>query len=422
MTVTSVSRERGSDPVRGRWPMVAWFAAFAVFAVAVGLFSGQPVQKTWGVCAAGGYAVAALVAVSWWPRGRDAALSVAVAGALAAPVAWMATFGRGMSKVGEGSLAVVARSGVLLVRHGSPYLPPGQLTHVLAYDPYEPLMAVFGLPGAVGLHGATGNPRLWFGMTGGALLGLAFRIVRRGRVLPYTAFAFGSPVVALQLTVSGTDVPVLALLCLALASASDDPSLAPAFRFPSPLVVAGVAVGVACALKAIAWPALPVIAVLFARRDGVRLARRFTTISVITSVGCVVATAPAALAQPAVLLQNTVAFPLGLSRYKTPAASPLPGHLLAASGAAGHAAAIMLLAAAGLTVAASLLIWPPATVTGATLRLAAAMALMFTLAPASRWGYFVYPIGLCGWLWLCNPLSAARVHQDFDEVHAAASS
>ncbi len=25
---------------------------------------------------------------------------------------------------------------------------------------------------------------------------------------------------------------------------------------------------------------------------------------------------------------------------------------------------------------------------------------MFALAPASRWGYFVYPAGLLGWLWL----------------------
>jgi len=27
-----------------------------------------------------------------------------------------------------------------------------------------------------------------------------------------------------------------------------------------------------------------------------------------------------------------------------------------------------------------------------------ALAVIFTLAPATRWGYFVYPIGLVGWL------------------------
>ena len=32
---------------------------------------------------------------------------------------------------------------------------------------------------------------------------------------------------------------------------------------------------------------------------------------------------------------------------------------------------------------------------------------MFTLAPATRWGYFVYPIGLLGWLVLTRPPSMA---------------
>jgi hypothetical protein len=28
---------------------------------------------------------------------------------------------------------------------------------------------------------------------------------------------------------------------------------------------------------------------------------------------------------------------------------------------------------------------------------------MFTLAPATRWGYFVYPLALIGWLLLTRP-------------------
>jgi DNA-binding transcriptional MocR family regulator len=34
---------------------------------------------------------------------------------------------------------------------------------------------------------------------------------------------------------------------------------------------------------------------------------------------------------------------------------------------------------------------------------------MFTLAPATRWGYFVYPIGLLGWLVLTRPPSVVAV-------------
>jgi hypothetical protein len=101
-----------------------------------------------------------------------------------------------------------------------------------------------------------------------------------------------------------------------------------------------------------------------------------------------------------------VLFPLGLSAHKTPAASPLPGHLLATTGLAGHWAAVALLIAAGLGFAVSLIVRPPADGRAAAWRLALGLAVMFTLAPATRWGYFVYPIGLVGWMILTRPPSA----------------
>ena len=42
---------------------------------------------------------------------------------------------------------VISRSAVLLLQHGTPYLPAGQLDTWLSYNPYLPVMAVFGLPG-----------------------------------------------------------------------------------------------------------------------------------------------------------------------------------------------------------------------------------------------------------------------------------
>ena len=57
----------------------------------------------------------------------------------------------------------------------------------------------------------------------------------------------------------------------------------------------------------------------------------------------VAALAPAALRHPASILQNTVAYPLGLTSAKSPAASPLPGHLLATLGSGGQLAALALL-------------------------------------------------------------------------------
>ena len=75
------------------------------------------------------------------------------------------------------------------------------------------------------------------------------------------------------------------------------------------------------------------------------------------------------------------------------------------TGMAGHWAAVGLLVAAGLGFAVSLIVRPPADARAAAWRLALGLAVMFTLAPATRWGYFVYPIGLVGWMLLTQPSS-----------------
>jgi hypothetical protein len=123
----------------------------------------------------------------------------------------------------------------------------------------------------------------------------------------------------------------------------------------------------------------------------------------------VAAFAPALLAHPGALVQNVVLFPLGLTQHKTPAASPVPGHMLAGLGPAGHAAAIGLLIAAAVGVGASLVLRPPADVRAATIRLAVGLVLLFALAPASRFGYFAYPIALLGWLALARQGRVAAV-------------
>jgi Glycosyltransferase family 87 len=377
-------------PVSDRRRSVAWYAAFAAFAGAVAAMSGQPVQWTWGAWAAGGYALAALTAAVWRSRGREAALAIALAGALAAPLAWQVTFGRTMPKADESSLGVVARAADLLLHHGTPYLPADHISHALEYNPYEPAMTIFGLPAAAGLHGAAGNPRLWMAITAAAVFAAAFRLARPGSALRSTTFAFSSPVLALPLTTGLTDLPVLALLCLALACTAAYPR-----RRRGPMATA-IAIGAACALKATAWPALPVVGAMLAARDGARVATRFVVTACITTTALVAATAPASVTAPAALFHNTVLFPLGMTRFQTEAVSPLPGHLLAATGPAGHWAAIGLLCAASLAMGAALLIWPPADTRAAAWRLAVSLAVLFTLAPASRFGYFAYPAALLG--------------------------
>jgi Glycosyltransferase family 87 len=362
------------------------------------VFSGPGQDRGWAVWAVAGYTAALLLSRrrGAGQAGRAAALAAGAAGAVAGPLLWLAWRAPPTPDV-----RVVARSAVLLLQHGTPYLPAGQLASPIGYDPYLPGMTVFGLPGAFDLEGVAADPRIWLGLASLLMFGLAFRVAGRTDAAYWAVFAVASPVVAFPLAVGVTDPPVLALICLALALLSRVPVRRPPpgpWHGRWPVWPAALALGVACAMKATAWPALPVIAAMLAARDGARSAVRFAAATVATALGLSVLLAPAAVASPAALVQNTVLFPLGLTQVKTPAASPLPGHLLATVGPAGQLAAISLLLAAGLAIAASLLIRPPTDPPAAARRLAIALTLLFTLSPATRFGYFSYPIVLLGWV------------------------
>ena len=155
-------------------------------------------------------------------------------------------------------------------------------------------------------------------------------------------------------------------------------------------------------MKYTAWPALAIIAVMVAARSGVRSAFRFTAIVLAAAAALVAALAPAALRHPASILQNTVAYPLGLTSAKSPAQSPLPGHLISALGSGGHLAALVLLAVAGLVTVASLAVCPPVTTAAAARRIAIGLTALFLLSPATRFGYFIYPISLYAWALLAD--------------------
>jgi hypothetical protein len=316
-------------------------------------------------------------------------VAVSVAGALIAPTAWLMATAQALPDV-----TVVARSGVLLLHHGSPYLPASALATGgwLAYNPYLPVMALLGLPGALGLPGGT-RPVLIVATF--LLVYATFRVLRLpGRAaLGWAALGLSCPIIAFPLTMGITDPPVIALTCLALALLARRPAPGQA-RPGRRLLLAAVVLGVACAMKYTAWPALAVTVVMVTRRDGVHAGVRFAGAAGGTAVALVAALAPAALPHPAAIVANTIAYPLGLTTARSPAQSPLPGHLLAALGPGGHDAALALLAAAGLAIALSLAIRPPATPAAAAIRIALGLTALFALCPATRWGYFIYPLAL----------------------------
>ncbi|MEU6486456.1 hypothetical protein [Streptomyces sp. NPDC046887] len=341
-------------------------------------------HRVWGGCAAIGYATAALLGGRW-------AFPVAGLGAVAVPLGWLTVLGRGQLEV-----AVVERSGRLLLATGSPYPPdPGRLAD---YTPYLPGMAVFGaLPG---------DPRWWLG---GVFVGSLWVVGRLGAPPPMRWLVICPPV-ALPLATGGVDLPLAGLMCLGLALAGRGRA-----------VPAGLVLGLAATLKWTAWPALPVAAALLAAREplgrragpgspvpsvpgrrsgpyapGRRSALRCTGVALATAAA---GTLPALLADPDAFRAHVVDFPLGLTTTASPAASPLPGPLLAAYAPGGTLLAAALLTTAALLLALSLVVRPPRTTAAAAARLALGLALATALMPASRFGYLVHPLVLLATLW-----------------------
>ena len=443
-TAREAAADGGGQAVRGtpRWldrrHLMIVFAAFAAYAaIDAGLSAGR--DQIWAVWAACGYAAALVILWRW--GSRTVAVLVSVALAVLAPLLWLS-----VAYPLEDGMRVIDRSAALLLHHGSPYLTASQVTYWLSYNPYLPVMTVFGLPAAAGLGGLAGNPGVWLALGTVAVLAAAFWIAlppgpdgapapdgapgpdgapapdrapaaaprrpwRRDALLA-TAIAVASPVIGLNLAVITTDPPVLAFMLLSLALVTV-PTGAKASAART--VSSGIALAVACDLKSTAWLAVPVMAALLACRDGARAMWRFLAALVIAALALIVLLAPAVLVKPgaaAALVQNSVLFPLGLTHDKTPAESLLPGHMLSSLGPAGHVVSVGLLLTAGLAVAVSLLIRPPRDVRAAIWRLAVGLALMFLLGPDVRFGYFIYPIGLLGWLVLTRAPDAARYRRD----------
>ncbi|MGW0366590.1 glycosyltransferase 87 family protein [Streptomyces sp. NPDC002990] len=362
------------------------------------LVSTLETHRAWGVSAAVGYGCAAAAAL-WMPRAgaRTVSVAFALAGAVVVPFAYLLLTGGAQSEV-----AVIERSGQLLIQQATPYLADPRT--VGDVTPYLPGMALLGLPRAVfGTDGPLlrllGDARLWCAAAFFACLWSGRRVLRlpagpdtgpetdpTGRPFPYgTALGAltASPIVALPLCVSGVDLPLTGLLCLALALA--------ARRRPA---AAGLALAAACSLKWTAWPAVAVAVSLLAYGAGRRAALRCAGVSL---AGTALALLPSALLSPGPMVEQVLAFPTGRGELRTPASSPLPGRLLAELGPYGWYAAVGLLLAGGLAVAVSLVLRPPCGLVPAADRLAAGLCLAFLLAPAGRFGYLALPVVLAVW-------------------------
>ncbi|MGA5225729.1 hypothetical protein [Streptomyces koyangensis] len=369
---------------------VAGWAGAGVWAAGFVAFSTLTPHRVWGASAAVGYLGAALaVGLLRGPRARPVALCSALAGAVAVPFGYLLLTGEGQSEVG-----VIQRSAALLLHSGTPYLAEPQA--VTDYNPYLPGMSLFGIPAALLGDGSPvarllGDARLWCAVAllvclvgGRAVLwhgGLSRPAGPGGSTGLLVLIA--SPLVAFPLCVSGVDLPLAGLCWLGLALAARGRGVA-----------AGLALAAACALK---WTALPAVAVAAALLAGSHGGRQALRCAAAWSAGVVALVLPAVLRSPGPLVEQVLAFPTGRAGVATPAASPLPGRLLAELGTAGWYTAVLLLVCGGVAVAVSLVTRPPAGCVAAADRLAVGLCVAFLFAPAGRFGYFALPLLLVVW-------------------------
>ena len=363
------------------------------FALVTALTSTLAPHRTWGGIAVYGYAAATLcvlVQLMGWRRGRAVLTALTWAAVALLPLVVLAVRDEGQEEV-----FVVEQAGQRLLDTGTPYLGREAIAalpadeRLLGYVPYQPGMALFGLPRAIAGNAWWTDARIWFALATAAALTAAF-VLLKGRAADATLVRAGQaatvlPICALTLATGGDDIPVLALCLLALA-----------FAARGSFAGAGVAIGIAGALKLFAWPVALVLLAYALTRGLLRYALPAFGIPI-------VALFPALLVDPSAAMENLVRFPLGRGLVGSPAASPFPGHLIATLVPGGRVIAAVLLVAVGAAIGWWLLRRPPRDAAAAALICAYGLTAAILLMPSTRFGYLLYPLAFLVWAAALNP-------------------
>jgi hypothetical protein len=415
------------------------YAASALFAIGTAQLASISLYQQWGRLAVGPYAAGAVAsavvarrdrnrvikagaagaggggagpgdgtvgpgAATWhWTTPRAVIFLVVLVGATLLPlsleVLWR-TETVGTAHV-QPEVAQVERDGAAFVKGKDPYplikphehiqVPPGEPAYDV-YDPYLPLMSLFGGPRSTDAPPRLTDARVAFSVFTILIVVIAMALCRGPtgpRVLALQSMTV-LPTAALPLATGGDDLPVAALLLLGLVLLQR--------RRP---LWAGVALGVAASMKITAWP-LAALAFLVARDKNGERGRRPSLAVVIGIVGVMIpAVLPTATENISAFIENVVRFPLGLAGVQSPAASPLIGHLVVSLFPGIHRVFTLGVAIVGVAVLGYVLAKRRPTSPAALSRLVGwIMTVAILLAPAPRVGYLLYPVDFFVWAWL----------------------
>jgi hypothetical protein len=309
-------------------------------------------------------------------------------------------------------VAVIQRAGQDLAKGKDPYHPvtdsKGKVKYhqphvstVDSFDPYLPIMDAFGIPSGRGRNPQLTDARIFFSVATLGVAALALWLSRadaRHKMRAIQVIAI-LPTAALPLATGGDDMPVVAFLLLAMVLAQRSQPFA-----------SGLVLGIVSAMKFTAWPLAGLA--LFAARNK-RGQRRPDLMLFGILLVAVPVVAPYIVRGPWAFFDNVVLFPLGLSGVTSPAASPLPGHLIVSAFPWLHRALPVTVGFVGGAVLA-LYLWrrPPQSVADVCRLGGVVMAVATLVAPATRIGYLLYPINFFVWAYLFAEADVALPHID----------
>lgn len=404
--------DAGADPTHRRRLRVdlAFYLGCLAFAAATAFASEFYGYRVWGNFAVAGYGLAAAHSTWLLISARRGAGSSGLFGsrwpgiaaiglfAMILPLAllvirrltgadWLIT---PISWSAQPEVWVIERSAKLMLENGTPYVDVtalGRAAEVNDYTPYGPVMTVFGLPrallGGSPIADALTDARWMFALAAVACVLVTLRLLRWPKI-PVSAaqLALACPLTALTWAVAGPDLAIVGLLVLSFALATTGRSIA-----------SGLVLALVISAKLIAAPAAVVLGILLLTRRGPRALGGFASALVVTTA---VVHVPVYLVDPKAFVEHVFRFPMGIGVVKSPAASPLPGHLIASIGPAGTAVSFALVGIAAVAILIWLVRRPPATGSDALLRVAVGLGALILLTPATRYGYLVYPLVLLG--------------------------
>jgi hypothetical protein len=416
----------------------ALYLAAAVFAVITAAFSTISLYRVWAEIAIAPYVVAALVSVvlarrpavprpavrapavgpaadgappasGRWRGARIWVFAFVLLGGTLVPLAVEVSLRGGpatsTSHV-QPEVVVIDQAAHLLASGKDPYhamagkngkvlsAVPGEPAYE-SFFPYLPLMAIFGLPSDTHHPIRLTDARIFFSLVTLLVAGAALALCRAPteRKVRALQVLVVLPTAALPLATGGDDMPIVAILLLGMVLAQR--------RYP---FMSGLVLGIVSAMKFTAWP-LAALA-LFAARDrtGKRSPLRML-LGMLVVVGPVVV--PFLLQNAHAFVVNVVLFPLGLAGVASPAASPLPGHLIVTAFPALHRALPLVVAAIGVTLLVRHLVrHPPSKASQVTSLAAWVMLVAIVFAPATRIGYLLYPINFFVWAFMLRGAEA----------------